>query len=60
MFPRAAALTVDEGQKGLQDSLARAGSTPQLLARKCELILLASRGFPTTRLLSGLGFPVPR
>jgi hypothetical protein len=42
MFPGAAGLAVDNGQKRQLESLARAGTTPQKLARKCEVILLAS------------------
>lgn len=44
MFKCAAALAVEEGQKHQLEFLARAGTTPQRLARKCEAILLASQG----------------
>ena len=59
MFPRAAALTVDEGQKSQLESLARAGSTPQLLARKCEVILLASQGVPNHAIAQRTGLSRP-
>jgi len=44
MFTRAATLTIDEKQKRQLESKARAGTTPQRVARKCEAILLASQG----------------
>ena len=44
MFKRATALAIEEGQKHPEEFLARAGTTPQRLARKCEAILLASQG----------------
>ena len=44
MFTRAAALAIDEEQKRQLESLARAGRTPQRVARKCQVILMASRG----------------
>ena len=44
MFTRAAALMIDEAQKQQLESWARAGTTPQRVARKCEAILLASQG----------------
>ena len=44
MFTRAAPLTIDPIQKLQLESLARAGSTAQKLARKCEAVLLAGRG----------------
>src|SRR5258708_30058351 len=46
MFPPAAALPLPPPQKQLVESLARAGTTPQLLARKCRVILLASAAVP--------------
>jgi len=44
MFDTAAALALNEAQKQQLEALARAGSTPQKIARKCRLILLASQG----------------
>jgi transposase len=44
MFTRAAALMVDETQRQQLESWARAGTTPQRIARKCRAILLASQG----------------
>ena len=44
MFARATALAVDEDQRRALEALARAGTTPQRVARKCEVILLASQG----------------
>ena len=44
MFDTAAALALNEAQKQPLEALARAGSTPQKIARKCRVILLASQG----------------
>jgi len=44
MFAPAPALALDPTQKRFLESLARAGSTPQSLAHKCQVILLASEG----------------
>src|ERR1051325_6107546 len=44
MFTPAAALAVDPAQKQILESVARAGSTPQSVARKCRVILLAAEG----------------
>ena len=46
MFTSAAALPIDEGQKRELESLARAGATPQKLARQCRVVLLAGQGVP--------------
>jgi len=46
MFTSAAALRIDEGQKRELESLARAGTTPQKLARQCRVVLLAGQGVP--------------
>jgi transposase len=46
MFTPADALALNSSQKQVLESLARAGSTPQLLARKCKVVLLASGGTP--------------
>ncbi len=44
MFDTVAALALNEAQKQQLEALARAGSTPQKIARKCRVILLASQG----------------
>jgi len=44
MFTRAAPLPIDAAQKQQLESWARAGTTPQRMARKCEVLLLASQG----------------
>jgi len=44
MFTQAAALSLDDAQKVQLESLVRAGTTPQSLARRCQAILLASQG----------------
>jgi hypothetical protein len=47
LFTAATPLTLNPSQKHVLQSLARAGSTPQKVARKCEVILFASEGMPT-------------
>jgi transposase len=59
VFPRAAALTVDEAQKRELESLVRAGTTPQKLARQCEVILLASQGIPNQTIAQRTGLSRP-
>ena len=44
MFVRATALDIDETQKSQLGWMARAGTTPQKTAGKCQVILLASQG----------------
>lgn len=44
MFRPAAALDVSEAQKRQLEALARAGTTPQRVACRCRVILLASQG----------------
>ena len=46
-------------QKLVLESLARAGSTPQLLARKCTVILLASAGIPNNAIAQQTGLSRP-
>jgi transposase len=41
------------------ESLARAGSTPQLLARKCKVVLLASEGTPNNAIAQHTGLSRP-
>src|SRR5260370_12150943 len=59
MFTPAAALTLTPPQKQLVESLARAGTTPQLLARKCRLILLASAAVPNNAIAQQTGLSRP-
>ena len=44
MFTPAAALALNSSQKQALEALARAGATPQSVARRCKVILLASEG----------------
>lgn len=59
MFDRAAALGLDETQKRQLGSLARAGNTPQRLARKCQVILLASQGMANQTIAQQTGLSRP-
>ena len=59
MFTCAAPLTVGEAQKHQLESLARAGSTPQKVARKCEAILLASQGIANYSIARQTGLSRP-
>lgn len=59
VFPPATALAVDEAQKRELESLARAGTTPQRLARQCEVILLASQGVPNHAIAQQTGLSRP-
>jgi hypothetical protein len=55
MFAPATALPLNPAQKQLLESLLRAGSTPQRLARKCKVILLASQGVPNNAITQQIG-----
>ena len=59
MFSPAAALAVGEVQKRELESVARAGTTPQKLARQCEVILLASQGIPNHAIAQRTGLSRP-
>jgi transposase len=59
MFKPAAALTLNRSEKQLLESLARAGRTPQMLARKCEVILLASSGVANHAIAQQTGLSRP-
>jgi transposase len=59
MFTAAGALPVDSAQKQVLESLARVGSTPQLVARKCKAILLASEGTPNNTIAQQTGLSRP-
>jgi transposase len=59
MFTRAAALMIDESQKRQLESWARAGTTPQRVARKCQAILLASQGISNHSIAQQTGLSRP-
>ena len=59
MFDPAAALTLDEAQRRQLESLARAGSTPQKVARKCRVILLAGQGMANYSIAQQTGLSRP-
>jgi transposase len=59
MFTPADALALNSSQKQVLESLARAGSTPQLLARKCKVVLLASGGTPNNAIARQTGLSRP-
>ena len=59
MFTRAAALDIDEAQKRQLESVARAGATSQKIARKCRVILLASRGVSNHSIAQQTGLSRP-
>jgi len=59
MFTPAAAIPLQLAQQQALESLARAGTTPQRLARKCEVILLASQGIPNHAIAQQTGLSRP-
>jgi transposase len=59
MFAPATALPVDRAQKFALESLARAGTTPQSMARKCQVILLASAGEANNAIAQQTGLSRP-
>src|ERR1700693_1966815 len=59
MFPPAPALALDPAQKRLLESLARVGGTPQSVAHKCRVILLASEGTPNNFIAQQTGLSRP-
>jgi transposase len=59
MFTPATALPLHPSQKNVLESLARAGSTPQLLARKCGVVLLAAEGVPNNAIAQRTGLSRP-
>jgi transposase len=59
MFAPAAALALSSTQKQALESLARAGRTPQLLARKCRVILLASEAVANNAIAQQTGLSRP-
>src|SRR5215469_4075944 len=59
MFTPAAALALDRAQKQALESLARAGATPQSVARKCRVVLLASEGMSNNLIANQTGLSRP-
>jgi transposase len=59
VFIPATALGLDPPQRQVLEALVRAGATPQVLARKCQVILLAADGVPNTRIASQTGLSRP-
>lgn len=59
MFARAAALAVDDAQRRELEGLVRAGTTPQRVARKCRVILLASTGVANHAIAQQTGLTRP-
>jgi len=59
MFTPATAISLQPGQQHALESLARAGTTPQRLARKCEVILLASQGVANNAIAQQTGLSRP-
>jgi transposase len=59
MFTRAAALMINERQRQQLESWTRAGTTPQRVARKCEVILLASQGISNHAIAQQTGLSRP-
>jgi len=59
MFVRAAALAVDEVQRVQLESLLRAGATPQKIARRCQVILLANQGVSNHSIAQQTGLSRP-
>jgi len=59
MFTPATPLVVEPFQKQVLESLARAGSTPQSVARKCKVILLAAEGLSNNLIAQQTGLSRP-
>lgn len=59
MFTPAIAIPLPPDQKQVLESLARAGTTPQRRARKCEVILLAAQGVPNHAIARQTGLSRP-
>ena len=59
MFARAAALAVEDSQRRELEALVRAGTTPQRVARKCHVILLASEGVSNHAIAQQTGLTRP-
>ena len=59
MFTPAMPLPVSAGQKQQLEALVRAGTTPQRLARRCQVILLASQGVANRAIAQQTGLSRP-
>ena len=59
MFASAPPLAIDNAQKARLEALARAGPTPQKLARQCRVILLASQGVANRAIAQQTGLSRP-
>lgn len=59
MFTPATPLVIDRSQRQVLESLARAGGTPQSIARKCKVILLASEGVANNVIAQQTGLSRP-
>jgi transposase len=59
MFPTATALSVDDVAKAQLESLVRSGTTPQRVAQKCRVILLAQEGMSNHSIAKQLGLSRP-
>src|SRR5467141_1627678 len=59
MFPTAAALSVDDAAKAQLESMVRSGTTPQRVAQKCRVILLAQQGMSNHSIAKQLGLSRP-
>jgi len=59
VFTAAVALAVDDSQRRELEGLARAGTTPQRVAHKCRVILLASQGVPNHAIAQQTGLSRP-
>jgi Winged helix-turn helix len=59
MFARAAALAVTPSQMEELESLVRSGLTPQRVARKCRVVLLASQGVANHAIAQQTGLSRP-
>ena len=59
MFTRAAALGVDEAPKRQLEALVGSGKTPQRVAQKCRVILLAHQGMANRSIARQLGLSRP-
>lgn len=59
MFTRVPALTLNAPQKQQLDTLVRAGTTTQRVARRCQVILLASQGISNYAIARQTGLSRP-
>src|SRR5260221_13684699 len=59
MFAPATALSLDRSQRQALESMAHAGRTPQAVARKCKVILLASEGVSNLGIAQQTGLSRP-